>query len=335
MKLPFKFDFDPLNFAFIMATEGISYVLQLMEYPLLSLGFFFFGILAYLSLLIQFFLNLWSDPRIIRDQLLDVPTQFKYLTFSAGTNALATRLTLAHLDELAFILACVGTISAIILIYSIFTILFFKKEPHSISNISPLWLLISIAAHGTGIAILALWNHGYLLNPLFIVLAVIFWSFGVLIYFFFMTLNLYRMFFLPFTANDLNPAYWTCMGAAAIGAVDGGQLALVPHELDFLKVMTPFIQGMVVMLWAFGTAWIPLLCIELFYRHIQSKIPFVYHPSLWAIVFPLGMYTESTYLIGSSAHLHEVQWMAIYWLWIAVGSWIVILSLRIKKIFEF
>ena len=169
----------------------------------------------------------------------------------------------------------------------LFCTLFFHIQV-PIQTISPFWLLLAITCNSSGIVITTLWENELLTNNIFLLFSFCFWTFGVFIYLIFMTLNIFRMLFYPFNGRDMDPCYWTCMGAAAIAVVDGSLLVLIQNPPLFLNAITPFIEGMLVFLWGWGTAWIPILCLMELWKKAYFKIPFHYQPSLWAMVFPLG-----------------------------------------------
>ena len=115
------------------------------------------------------------------------------------------------------------------------------------------------------------------------------------------------MVFFPFNGEDMDPCYWTCMGAAAIAIVDGSLLILTPNPPLFLNAITPFIEGMLVFLWCWGTAWIPILFLMEIWKAAYFKVPFHYQPSRWAMVFPMGMYTAATDFLKPAVHLDIIQ----------------------------
>ena len=64
-----------------------------------------------------------------------------------------------------------------------------------------------------------------------------------------------------------------------------GAARAVPHGHD-------------VAFWGFATWWIPLLLAIGVWRHGVKRVPIRYDPQYWSLVFPLGMYSVSTF--GSS-----------------------------------
>ena len=47
--------------------------------------------------------------------------------------------------------------------------------------------------------------------------------------------------------------------------------------------------------WVTATFWFPLMVATGVWRHIVRRLPLKYHPSYWALVFPLGMYGAATF----------------------------------------
>jgi len=76
-----------------------------------------------------------------------------------------------------------------------------------------------------------------------------------------------------------------------------------------------------VMMWAWGTWWIPLLIIIGFWKYVVSREPIRYQPALWSIVFPLGMYATALQLL---THITGLEFLAAFGpaaTWIAFAAW--------------
>jgi tellurite resistance protein TehA-like permease len=323
MKRQFIEKADPVTFTYVMATATLSSALTVTKWSALSQIFLFLATLGYLFLCAIFTLRFLASLKLPRKEKIKTEDLFKYLAFSAGTNCLAVRFSLTHQDLIGLILCLIGVISTLFLNYLIFfKLLFHQSIP--LLLITPFWLLMPIACHSSGIAISTLWTNEILSQPLWLLGASMFWNYGVFIYIIFMVLTVYRIFFFPLKRNDLHPAYWTCMGAAAIAVFDGSRLILIENPPLFLEIIRPFVQGMVFLLWIWGTAWIPLLILMGGWKYAYFQLPFHYEPSLWTIVFPLGMYTLATEILPSSISLHLVQGIVPILLWITLFAWLFI-----------
>ncbi len=312
-----------------MATGILSIAFYKQDLNMLSWLFLAIGLIAYAILVSLFIARLALLGKTALQDLQNIQKMFKYLTFSAGSNALAVGLSLQGYDLFGFALGAIGVTTTIFLTYTLFCTLFFHVQV-PIQEISPFWLLLAIACNSSGIAITTFWENQMLANPSFLLLAFCFWTFGVFIYVILMTLNMYRMLFFPFIGRDMDPCYWTCMGAAAIAVVDGSQFTLVHQTPVFLDIIKPFLQGMVLFLWGWGTAWIPILCLMELWKYFYFKVPFEYQPSRWAMVFPLGMYTDATHLLSAGMGFVLFQRMAPILLCIAFAAWCLVACMRVK-----
>jgi tellurite resistance protein TehA-like permease len=59
-------------------------------------------------------------------------------------------------------------------------------------------------------------------------------------------------------------------------------------------------------------------------RHVQRRWPLSYEPTLWSVVFPLGMYSVATLSFGKTAHLSFMEPLGRFMLWVAVAAWVVV-----------
>jgi tellurite resistance protein TehA-like permease len=311
---------SPANFAFVMSSGVLSIIFHKAGWVDLSWLFLIIGSIGYGVLISLFISRLFVLRRQVLQDFKDVQKMFKYLTFSAGSNALAVSCCLSGYNSVGLILGVIGTLSTIVLTYTLFCTLFFHIQM-PIQAISPFWLLLAIACNSSGIVITTLFDNGMIASEMLLLLAFCFWTFGVFIYLIFMTLNIFRMLFFPFEGQDMDPCYWTCMGAAAIAVVDGSQFILVQNPSLFVNAVKPFMEGMVLFLWGWGTAWIPILCLMELWKAAYFKVPFHYQPSLWGMVFPLGMYTMATDLLRFSIHVDILQGVAKVFLWITFFMW--------------
>ena len=58
--------------------------------------------------------------------------------------------------------------------------------------------------------------------------------------------------------------------------------------------------------WATATFWFPLMIAIGVWRHLIHRVPLRYHPSYWALVFPLGMYGAATFRMRAAIELEAL-----------------------------
>jgi tellurite resistance protein TehA-like permease len=111
------------------------------------------------------------------------------------------------------------------------------------------------------------------------------------------------------------------MGATAITVLAGARILALPPVLPVVQATNGVVEGFSFVLWAFGTWWIPLLIVLGLWRHVRRHWPFTYEPTLWSVVFPLGMYSVATLSFGKVAHLSFMEPISRFMLWVAVAAW--------------
>jgi tellurite resistance protein TehA-like permease len=122
------------------------------------------------------------------------------------------------------------------------------------------------------------------------------------------------------------------MGATAISVLAGARILSLPAVLPVVQATTSFVEGFSYALWAFGTWWIPLLIVLGLWRHVWHHWPLTYEPTLWSVVFPLGMYSVATLSFGKVAHLAFMEPLARFMLWVAVVAWIAVAAAFLARL---
>lgn len=150
------------------------------------------------------------------------------------------------------------------------------------------------------------------------------WSIGLVLYLLLVSLILLRWLTVAMTPETLGPPYWILMGATAITVLAGAKILNLPAALPVVRATAGFVEGFSYALWAFGTWWIPLLVVLGVWRHVRQHWPLTYEPTLWSVVFPLGMYSVATLTFGKAARLPFMEPVARFMLWIAVAAWVAV-----------
>jgi tellurite resistance protein TehA-like permease len=159
-------------------------------------------------------------------------------------------------------------------------------------------------------------------GPAVFVIIHMLWGVGLALYAIFITLFAYRIFFFDFGTDDITPLLWVIMGAAAISTNAGSTLVLYDSGLPFLQNVRPFIDGVTLVMWAWATWWIPLLVLFGIWKHGVRRIPLTYTPLLWALVFPLGMYSLASLRLSLASDFSPLRAVSHAMLWVSVATWV-------------
>lgn len=311
----------PGYFASVMATDIVSVALLLtgafpLSYALWSIGG---ALLVYLT--VVYGLRALRYKTEMRRDFFDPSTAFGFFTFIAAVGVMATRFALGNWMVIPGVLTIIAAISWFILTYWIFAMVLITNEQPIGQALNGSWLIAIVATESLAITWVLLTNIQPSQRATLQLLAYAFWTFGVLLYLIFIALIMYRFFFLKIQPSDLKPPYWINMGAMAITTVAGVRMLDVAQPTTLLLTLRPYIEGFTVMMWAWGTWWIPLLLIIGVWKYVFVREPMRYHPSLWSVVFPLGMYATAVQLLTHIPGLEFLADIGPYCTWIAFAAW--------------
>src|SRR5690606_7201314 len=96
-----------------------------------------------------------------------------------------------------------------------------------------------------------------------------------------------------------------------------------------LTAVHEFVAGAAVVLWAFGSWFIPALILFGLWRYFVRRYPWSYEPKLWSVVFPLGMYAVASVTLGRAIDFDFMQQLAAVWVWVGVAAWGIVVLLLI------
>ena len=300
----------PGNFALVMASGIISTGLRIQGQQWLADVLCVFTLVAWVCLLALSLLRLIRFSSAVRIDLLNPRRVFSFFTLVAATNIVGLLLHQHGYATLA--LACWVIAFAVwcLLLYLSFSVLTFLTHERNVNIVHGGWL-ISIV--GTQSLVLLGAKIAPSLGEYAVYMMVeihMLWGLGLVFYGIFVTLFCYRIFFLNLRPQDISPLLWVTMGAAAISANAGTSLLMEESYLPFLETQRPFIDGITMMIWGWGTWWIPMLVLFLLWKHLVNRLPLKYEPIWWSLVFPLGMYSVASARLGLAAEFPPLQWIS-------------------------
>ena len=108
----------------------------------------------------------------------------------------------------------------------------------------------------------------------------------------------------------------------AISVLAGSNLLAARGVSERIERLAPFIEGVVILAWATATFWFPLMIAIGVWRHLVRRLPLRYHPSYWALVFPLGMYSAATFRMRDAVDLEALGWLPRWTFFVALVAWL-------------
>jgi tellurite resistance protein TehA-like permease len=311
----------PGYFALVMATGIISNTLWLQGLRAVSNALFAVNLAAYPWLLLLTVLRIGRHPRAIWADLVNPRLVFAFFTLVAASDVLGLGVNLRGFVPGAMALWLFALAAWFGLIYFSFAVLTFLNTAQDANVVHGGWLIAIVGTESLVILGAFVAPHTAALAPWIFVLVHMLWGVGLGLYGVFITLFAYRIFFFEVGPDDVTPLLWVVMGAAAISANAGSTLLLTDSDVPFLISMRPFIDGVTLTMWAWGTWWIPLLVLFGIWKHGIRRAPLTYTPMLWSLVFPLGMYALASLRLSLAAEFTPLRQIAEAMVWVALAAW--------------
>lgn len=315
---------SPAYFGLVMATGIVSLAAFVLGHRGLASALFYLNLGQYGVLCGLYFLRAWRYPRNFFGDMIGHATGPGYFTAAAGTGVLASQFMIMRGDyRIGAGLWALSVLLWLVLTYTIFTALTIKRRKPSLDEgMTGAWLLAVVATQAVAVTSALLAAHldqPHRIELNFVALSM--WLWGGMLYIWMMALIFYRYTFFRFSPADLAPPYWINMGAMAISTLAGALLIQNSDEAAFLNSLLPFLQGMTIFYWATGTWWIPMLLFLGVWRHVVQRFPLRYDPLYWGAVFPLGMYTTSTWKMDEAMGLGFLGGFMHLVFPVALGAW--------------
>jgi len=326
-------DLHPGYFAFVMATGIISTGTHLLGPSWLSQALLIVASAGLVVLAAALIARLVLFRSGVADDFRDPERVFGFFTITAGLDVIGARLALAGHPLVTAILAVVAAGIWLVLTYAVPASLLLTRASDSVLGaVNGTWLLWIVATQSLSIAaavLVPVWpSQSGLLAPV----AAGLWCVGLLLYLMVVALILLRWLTVPMTPATLGPPYWILMGATAISVLAGANDLALPRTIPVIAGTASFTEGFTFALWSFGTWWIPLLVILGLWRHVRQHWPLTYEPTLWSVVFPLGMYSVATLAFGKTARLAFMHPIAHVMIWVALTAWVLVAAAFLTRL---
>jgi tellurite resistance protein TehA-like permease len=314
----------PGYFSVVMATGIVAVALHFedLRWPALTLSWLNVAMFAVLAVMTLARAILYRTS-LVRD-LHDFERGPGFFTIVAGTAILGDQMiVIFDHSTVAFVLWLIAIPMWAFCTYAIFLeFTVNENKPRFEEGINGGWLISVVATQGVADlgAQLSILYPAHRLEILFFALAM--WLSGGMLYLWLISLIFYRFTFFKFLPKDFIPPFWINMGAMAISTLTGTTLiAQAPHA-PFIGEMLPFVKGFTVFFWATATWWIPMLAMLAYWQHVIKKYGRAYNVLYWSAVFPLGMYTVSSYRLSQVMNVPFLIWIPRVFVYIALAAWV-------------
>jgi len=316
-----------------MATGIVSIGSRLLGHNLIAEILLYTTTVGWIVLTLAYIIRAVRFPRRFVASLKAPSSAVAYFTVVAGTNVLATALLAHGTWLLSTIMGIFAFLVWLVLTYGLFSSVVLAGNHPALREITGVWLVWVVATQSVAVLATALapqleWATG---RDMLGSTAVLFWGVGVVLYLILVVIIFLRLFLIETTPGEMGPAYWILMGATAISVrAAAGILDLGTSESSsLLTQMHPFVAGFAVVLWSFGSWFIPMLVIFGFWRYFVRHYSWAYEAKLWSVVFPLGMYAVASVTLGRAIGFEFMQQLAVVWVWFGIAAWALVTLLMI------
>ncbi len=316
----------PGYFAMVMATGALSIAAEVLGMEWFAVALLVSNVIVYALLWLLTFIRLIGFFSLFAADFANHAKGPGFFTLIAGTCMLGSQWII--ITETPFLAACLwgfGFILWLVIMYSFFTIVTVRQAtPTLAAGINGAWLLAVVAAQSLSILGSLLAETMGTGKQVMLFLALSLHLAGCMLYLILITLIFYRFIFLKMEHAELTPPYWINMGAVAISTMAGCTLLLHGGGWQLIETIRPFLTGFTLFFWVFGTWWTPLLVILFIWRHLYHRYPLSYEPQQWGMVFPLAMYTISTFYLATVLHLEFLFFIPEIMVYVALIAWLAV-----------
>ncbi|GAC56418.1 hypothetical protein GOHSU_06_00290 [Gordonia hirsuta DSM 44140 = NBRC 16056] len=245
------------------------------------------------------------------------------LAFVAAGGVIAARMTPLGWHVFALVVIIVSAVAWVSLQYGILAALVVRASTRgrrSLRMFDGTWFLIVVSTQALAVS-LGAWSKatGADVGATF---AVLFWGLGVLQLILVAALVALRLLAAGVRSGDEVAPYWVFLGAGAISILGAAEVLGTAEEQLVMPRM--LVGGVAMALWAFVTWMIPpTIALQVWQRTRRGAIR-GYRAALWAMVFPIGMYGESSRELGVMRGTGWLDELGTWEAWVAFAVWLVV-----------
>lgn len=319
------------HFTFVMATGIVSTALHNTGAELLSLIVLWIAIAGY-AVLVSGVVAGSAAAGIGELGGQVVSRRCGTLAFVAAGGVLAARFAAMGLVTLTLVVIVVSAIAWAALQYGVLGTVVGQASRRrggrgapGLSMFDGTWFLVVVSTQALAVS-LGAWSKAAG-SDIGATLAVLAWGLGILQLAVIAPLVAARLLLVGVRRDDEVAPYWVFLGSGAISILGAAEVLGTAEEQ--IVMPRPVIGGIAMALWAFVT-WmlIPTIALMLWQRSRTGAIR-GYRPALWAMVFPIGMYGESTRQLGYIRGTSWLDTIGTWESWVALAVWLCVAALLV------
>lgn len=316
----------PGYFALVMGTGIVSIGLRTVGVDTAALVLLVLAALGGAVLAALYALRWVRHRERMRADAKNPTSAFGFFTIVAAASVVAVGLQQEGLGTLSVVLLGLGAAIWVVLGYVLpWQVLMTRDGEPILARTNGSWFIWSVASQSLAVGLSGLAPASPTWAAVLGMLTVLAWSVGTILYVGIAVLVILRVVHHGITPQQFEPTYWVAMGALAIAVVAGaGIYAMGP--VPMVDAARGLIGGTVVIFWCFALWLYPLLAGAGLWRHLIHRVPLRYTPSLWSIVFPLGMFAVASLRLGRVEHLPLVEGIGVAGLVLAVLAWVAVMA---------
>lgn len=323
----------PGYFALVMATGVVSIACHLLGLRPVALALVALNWTAYPVLWALTVLRaLRFRAQLVRD-ISDHQRAPGFFTIVAGTCVLGTQnVVVIGATGVGMLLWWFGLGLWFAIMYTFFTaVTVRRRKPTLARGINGAWLIAAVSTQAV-VVLRGVLNTATPPPEMIQFQVIAMFMIGAMLYLAIIPLIFYRLTFVPLSHTDFSPPYWINMGAVAISTLAGSILIQRAGVWPLLGPLLPFLKGFTFFFWAVASWWIPFLFALMGWRYLWQRDRFTYEPAVWGMIFPLGMYTTSTFQFDRAmgyGFLDPIPEVLVY---VALAAWALAISGLARRI---
>lgn len=328
-------DLPGAAFAYVMATGVVSIGMHLVHQQAISLVLWWLAGAGWVVLTVLTLVRVATDWTGLLGALRNGTTAFGYFTLVAGTCVLGIRFAVAGMVPPALALWLIGVVLWAVTGYAVPWLVVLHAHrlgrpgttegtgPRTdlVSQVDGTWFVWVVATQSVAILGAFLVPHLGQLREVATVAVLVAWASGLGLYLVVATGLVVRILREGIGVQGLGPSFWVVMGALAISTLAAGRIADLPGDGAAAQALHPVATGISLVAWGLATWLVPGLLALGIWRYVRRHVPASYVTALWAMVFPLGVYSVASLTVGSLVKVPQIGWAGHGMIWLALAAW--------------